>query len=92
MRYIMLLIMVLATLGALIAYVRGRRQFRYGSPDGRYRAVLLSLGVLAAVVTLSMGLMKSNSRVPYTIYGQPQYQVESEKPVIPDQLQQKASE
>jgi cytochrome bd ubiquinol oxidase subunit I len=92
MRYIMLLIMILATLGALIAYIRGRRQFRYGSPDGRYLAVLLSLGVLAAVVTLSMGWMKSNSRVPYTIYGQPQYQVESEKPVVPDQLQQKVSE
>ncbi len=87
MRYIMILIMVLATLGALFAYVRGRRQFSYGSPGGSYRTVLLSLGVLAAVVTLSMGWMKSNSRAPYTIYGQPEYQVESETPVTPDELQ-----
>jgi len=86
MRYIMILIMVLATLGALVAYLRGRRRFRYGSPGGRYRVVLVSLGVLAAVVTLSMGWMKSNSRVPYTIYGQAEYRVESESPVIPEQL------
>ncbi|MCA1729566.1 MAG: cytochrome ubiquinol oxidase subunit I, partial [Actinobacteria bacterium] len=92
MRYIMLLIMVLATLGALIAYVRGRHQFRYGSPGGWYRGVLLSLGILAAVVTLSMGWMKSNSRAPYTIYGQPGYQVESEQPVTPEDLQQKTLE
>ena len=87
MRYIMILIMVLATLGAIVAYIRGRRQFSYGSPNGWYRTVLLSLGVLAAVVTLSMGWMKSNSRAPYTIYGQPEYQVESETPVTPDELQ-----
>jgi cytochrome bd-type quinol oxidase subunit 1 len=92
MRYVMLLIMVLATLGALVAYIRGRGQFRYGSPGGRYRAVLLSLGVLAAVVTLSMGWMKSNSRAPYTIYGQPEYQVQSEQPVTPEELQQKVSQ
>src|ERR687893_1806703 len=30
MRYVMMLVMVLATLGALIAYVRGRGRFRYG--------------------------------------------------------------
>ena len=87
MRYIMILIMVLATLCALVAYVRGRRSFSYGSPNGWYRAILLSLGVLAAVVTLSMGWMKSNSRVPYTIYGESEYQVESETPVAPDELQ-----
>jgi hypothetical protein len=46
------------------------------------------LGVLAAVVTLSMGWMKSNARAPYTIYGQPEYQVESEQPVVPEELQQ----
>jgi cytochrome bd ubiquinol oxidase subunit I len=90
-RYVAMLIMVLATLGALIAYVQGRRQFRYGSPGGRYRAVLLSLGILAAVVTLSMGWMKSNARAPYTIYGQPEYQVESEQPVTPEELQQSTS-
>jgi cytochrome d ubiquinol oxidase subunit I len=90
-RYVAMLIMVLATLGALIAYVRGRSQFRYGSPGGGYRAVLLALGVLAAVVTLSMGWMKSNMRAPYTIYGQPGYQVESEQPVTPEDLQQSAS-
>ncbi len=88
MRYIMILIMVLATMGAIFAYIRSRRRFRYGSPNGRYRAVLLSLGILAAVLTLSMGWMKSNSRVPYTIYGQPSYTVESERPVTPDKLQQ----
>lgn len=88
LRYIAILVMVLATLGALAAYVRGRRLFRYGSPGGYYRAVLLSLGVLAAVLTLSMGWMKSNSRAPYTIYGQPEYQVESERPVVPDELQE----
>jgi cytochrome bd ubiquinol oxidase subunit I len=92
MRYIMMLIMVLATLGALVAYVRGRGRFRYGSPGGRYRAVLLFLGALAAVLTLSMGWMKSNSRVPYTIYGDPEYRVDSEEPVTPGQLQQEASE
>jgi cytochrome bd ubiquinol oxidase subunit I len=80
--------MILATLGALIAYVRGRGLFRYGSPGRGYRAVLLSLGILAAVVTLSMGWMKSNSRAPYTIYGQSGYQVESERPVIPEELQE----
>lgn len=88
MRYIMMLIMVLATLGALIAYVRGRGRFRYGSPGGSYRAILLALGVLAAVVTLSMGWMKSNSRAPYTIYGDPEYRVESEMPVTPGELEQ----
>jgi cytochrome bd ubiquinol oxidase subunit I len=46
----------------------------------------LLLGVLATVVTLNMGFMKSNSRVPYTIYGQPQYQVGSEKPVTQEQI------
>jgi cytochrome d ubiquinol oxidase subunit I len=89
MRYIMILIMVVATLGALVAYVRGQRRFRYGSPGGGYRAILLSLGVLAAVVTLNMGFMKSNSRVPYTIYGQPEYRIDSEGPVTPEQLQQR---
>src|SRR5918998_646626 len=87
MRYIMMLIMVLATLGAIVAYTRGRGGFRYGSPGGYYRATLLALGVLAAVVTLSMGWMKSNSRAPYTIYGNPEYQVESERPVVPEELQ-----
>jgi cytochrome d ubiquinol oxidase subunit I len=88
MRYIMILIMVLATVGALVAYVRGRRQFRYGNPSGRYLAVLLALGVLAAVVTASMGWMKSNSRAPYTIYGQPEYKVDSQTPVTPEQFNQ----
>jgi len=88
MRYIMMLVMVLATLGALVAYVRGRRSFEYGSRGGGCRAVLMTLGVLAAAVTLSMGWMKSNSRVPYTIYGQPQYTVESEKPIIQEQVQE----
>lgn len=89
MRYIMMLVMVIATLGALVTYIRGRRWFQYGNPSGRYRAVLLGIGVVAAVLTLSMGWMKSNSRVPYTIYGQEQYNVESAQPVTPDQLQQK---
>jgi cytochrome bd-type quinol oxidase subunit 1 len=80
MRYIMLLIMVLATLGALVTYLRGRMRFRYGSPGRSYRVVLLALGVLAAVVALNMGLMKSNSRVPYTVYNQPDYTVEPEQP------------
>ena len=91
MRYIMILIMILATLGALVAYVRGRRWFRYESPGSSYRAVLLSLGILAAVVALSMGWMKSNSREPYTIYDQPSYQVEPEQPVTPDELQTAAT-
>jgi cytochrome d ubiquinol oxidase subunit I len=88
MRYIMLLIMVLATLGAVIAYIRGRGEFRYGNSSGGYRTVLLALGVLAAVVTLSMGWMKSNSRAPYTIYGQPEYRVDSQTPVTPEQFNQ----
>jgi cytochrome d ubiquinol oxidase subunit I len=86
MRYIMMVVMVVATVGALVIYLRGRTSFRYGSPGIGYRAVLISLGVLAAVLTLSMGWMKSNARVPYTIYGQPEYRVESEGPVTPDEL------
>jgi hypothetical protein len=33
-----------------------------------------------------MGYMKSNSRIPYTIYGQPHYQVGSEKPITQEQI------
>jgi hypothetical protein len=33
-----------------------------------------------------MGFMKSNSRAPYTIYGQSEYRVGSEKPVTQEQL------
>jgi cytochrome bd-type quinol oxidase subunit 1 len=80
MRYIMMLVMVLATLGAFITYLRGRMRFRYGSPGVGYRAALMALGVLAAVVALNMGFMKSNSRVPYTVYNQPGYTVESNPP------------
>jgi uncharacterized membrane protein len=80
MRYIMILIMVLATAGTLVSYLRGRMHFRYGSPGAGYRIVLLALGVLAAVIALNMGFMKSNSRVPYTIYNQPSYTVENETP------------
>jgi cytochrome bd ubiquinol oxidase subunit I len=80
MRYIMMLVMLLATLGALIAYLRGRIRFRYGSPGVGYRATLMALGVLAAVVALNMGFMKSNSRVPFTVYNQPDYTVESSPP------------
>ena len=80
MRYIAMLIMVLATFGALLTYVRGRLRFRYGSPGTAYRVVLLSLGVIAASTALGMGWMKSNSRAPYTIYNQPAFTVESEEP------------
>jgi hypothetical protein len=55
-------------------------RFRYGSPGTGYRAVLLALGVLAAVTALNMGFMKSNSRVPYTVYNQPKYTVEPSPP------------
>jgi cytochrome bd-type quinol oxidase subunit 1 len=80
LRYIAILVMLLATLGATVTYVRGRMSFRYGSPGVAYRVVLLSLGILAAATALSMGLMKSNSRVPYTVYNQPQFTVENERP------------
>jgi cytochrome bd-type quinol oxidase subunit 1 len=80
MRYIMMLVMVLATLGAFVTYLRGRMRFRYGSPGVGYRVVLLVLGTMAAVVALNMGFMKSNSRVPYTVYNQPNYTVESNPP------------
>jgi len=80
MRYIMLLVMVLATLGAFITYLRGRLRFRYGSPGRSYRIVLLATGVVAAVIALNMGFMKSNSRVPYTVYNQPGYTVEPGPP------------
>ncbi|MCA1718009.1 MAG: cytochrome ubiquinol oxidase subunit I [Actinobacteria bacterium] len=80
LRYIALLVMILATLGAFVTYLRGRMRFRYGSPGVAYRVVLLSLGVLAATTALSMGLMKSNSRVPYTVYNQPEFTVEAEQP------------
>ena len=80
MRYIMILIMVLATTVALFAYLRGRFKFRYGSPGVAHRVVLISLGVLAAATALTMGTMKSNSRVPYTVYNEPQFTVENETP------------
>ena len=80
MRYIMILVMVLATAGAFYYYVRGRMSFRYGSPGASYRVVLLALGALAATTALSMGWMKSNSRVPETIYNEPQFTVENETP------------
>jgi cytochrome bd-type quinol oxidase subunit 1 len=80
MRYLMMLVMVLATLGAFVTYLRGRMRFRYGSPGTDYRAVLLALGVLAAVTALNMGWMKSNSRVPYTVYNLSEFTVESEQP------------
>ncbi|MGI8649232.1 MAG: cytochrome ubiquinol oxidase subunit I [Rubrobacter sp.] len=81
-RYIALLIMVLATLGAFITYMRGRLRFKYGSPGTMYRVVLMALGVFAAVVALNMGFMKSNSRVPFTVYNQPDYTIE-DNPVPP---------
>ena len=80
MRYIMMLVMVLATFGAFITYFRGRLRFTYGSPGTGYRVTLIVLGTLAAVVALNMGFMKSNSRVPYTVYNQPDYSVESSPP------------
>src|SRR5215211_3519450 len=86
MRYIMIAFMVLATVGTLIAYVRSRGRFSYGSPSVWHRAALLALGVLAAVVTLNMGFMKSNSRAPYTIYGDDSYRVGSENPISPGGL------
>ena len=79
MRYIAILVMALATLGAFIAYVRGRLRFRYGSPGTGYRVILLALGVLAAATALNMGAMKSNSRIPFTVYNQPDYTVESQQ-------------
>ncbi len=79
-RYVAMLIMVLATVGSFVTYVRGRMRFRYGSPGVGYRVVLLSLGVIAAVTALNMGFMKSNSRVPYTVYNQSEFTVEAEKP------------
>ncbi len=80
MRYIMLLVMAFATLGAFLTYFRGRLKFKYGSPGTSYRVVLMGLGVLAAVVALNMGFMKSNSRVPFTVYNQPDYTVEPGPP------------
>ena len=80
MRYIMMLIMLLATAGAFVTYLRGRMRFRYGSPGASYRVVLLALGVIAAVTALNMGFMKSNSRVPNTVYNQPDFTVEAEQP------------
>src|ERR671917_391611 len=43
-RYIMMLVMILATLGAFVTYLRGRMRFRYGSPGVGYRAALMALG------------------------------------------------
>lgn len=80
MRYIMLLVMVLATFAAFFTYLRGRLRFRYGSPGTLYRVALLALGTIAAVTALNMGYMKSNSRVPYTVYNQPDYTVEPSPP------------
>jgi cytochrome bd ubiquinol oxidase subunit I len=80
MRYIMMLVMVLATLGAFVTYFRGRLGFTYGSPGRGYRVTLMVLGTVAAVVALNMGFMKSNSRVPFTVYNQPDYTVEGNPP------------
>jgi hypothetical protein len=80
MRYIAILVMVLATLGAFVTYLRGRLRFRYGSPGRSYRIVLMATGVVAAVIALNMGFMKSNSRVPFTVYNQPGYTVEPGPP------------
>jgi cytochrome bd ubiquinol oxidase subunit I len=80
MRYIALLVMILATLGTFVTYLRGRLRFRYGSPGRSYRIVMMALGVVAAVIALNMGFMKSNSRVPYTVYNQPGYTVEPGPP------------
>ncbi len=80
MRYIAMLVMVLATLAAFITYLRERLSFRYGSPGRSYRVVLLVAGILAATVALNMGFMKSNSRVPYTVYNQPDYTVQPGPP------------
>jgi cytochrome bd ubiquinol oxidase subunit I len=80
MRYIMLTVMILATMGAYVTYLRGRLSFRYGSPGRSYRIVLMATGVVAAVIALNMGFMKSNSRVPYTVYNQPGYTVEPGPP------------
>lgn len=80
MRYVMMLVMILATFGAFLTYVRGRMRFRYGSPGAGYRVVLLALGVLAAVTALNMGFMKSNSRVPDTVYNQQEFTVQNETP------------
>src|ERR687893_1817775 len=79
-RYIAILVMALATAGAFVTYLRGRMRFRYGSPGVAYRVVLLSLGIIAAATALNMGFMKSNSRVPYTVYNQPEFTVEAERP------------
>ena len=79
-RYIAMAIMAVATFGTFATYLRGRLRFRYGSPGTSYRVALLALGTFAAVVSLSMGLMKSNSRVPYTLYNQPNYTVKHSTP------------
>jgi hypothetical protein len=80
LRYIAILVMALATMGAFVTYLRGRMRFRYGSPGVAYRIVLLSLGIIAAATALNMGFMKSNSRVPYSVYNQPEFTVEAERP------------
>jgi len=80
LRYIAILVMALATMGAFVTYLRGRMRFRYGSPGVAYRVVLLSLGIIAAATALNMGFMKSNSRVPYSVYNQPEFTVEAERP------------
>jgi cytochrome bd-type quinol oxidase subunit 1 len=79
-RYVAILIMLLATAGSFVTYLRGRMRFRYGSPGVSYRVVLLALGIIAAATALNMGFMKSNSRVPYTVYNQPDFTVEAERP------------
>src|SRR5918997_750438 len=80
MRYIKMLVMILATVGAFVTYLRRRMGFRYGSPGAGYRGTLAALGTLAAVVALNMVFMKSNSRVPFTVYNQPGYTVEPSPP------------
>src|SRR3712207_4284710 len=80
MRYILMLIMILATPAAFGPSLRGRGGLRHRHPGETIQATLLVLGVLAAVLALNMGFMKSNSRVPFTVYNQPDYTVEPSPP------------
>src|ERR671911_1170433 len=49
-------------------------------PDLAGRRPIQFFGLVAAAAALSMGFMKSNSRVPYTVYNQQQFTVENETP------------
>src|SRR5918999_1549401 len=71
----LILVVLLFVLSNIAMYFGAERH-----PDHAGRVPIRFFALLAAVVALNMGFMKSNSRVPYTVYNQPEYTVEPGPP------------